>query len=105
MDISGRPRKFGFRGGTQHYLTMTPELLQQASARFATYAFPEAIHFWNGIPGLTPVKKFTDRKLAVTRIWKAIQILNGGVPKAAPSREQKAERMIAPWSACPNKVA
>lgn len=31
-------------GGTQHYLTMTPELLQQASARFATYAFPEVSH-------------------------------------------------------------
>jgi hypothetical protein len=31
-------------GGTQHYLTMTPELLQQASARFVTYAFPEVSH-------------------------------------------------------------
>jgi integrase/recombinase XerD len=31
-------------GGTQHYLTMTPELLQQASARFATYAFSEVSH-------------------------------------------------------------
>jgi site-specific recombinase XerD len=31
-------------GGTQHYLTMTPELLEQASARFATYAFPEVSH-------------------------------------------------------------
>jgi hypothetical protein len=26
---------------TQHYLTMTPELLQEASARFANYAFSE----------------------------------------------------------------
>jgi hypothetical protein len=33
---------------------------------------------WNGIPGLTPVKKFTDRKSAVSRIWKAIQSLDGG---------------------------
>ena len=31
-------------GGTQHYLTMTPELLQQASARFATYVFSEVSH-------------------------------------------------------------
>jgi len=30
--------------GTQHYLTMTPELLQQASVRFATYAFSEVSH-------------------------------------------------------------
>jgi integrase/recombinase XerD len=31
-------------GSTQHYLTMTPELLQQASARFAKYAFSEVSH-------------------------------------------------------------
>jgi integrase/recombinase XerD len=31
-------------GGTQRYLTMTPELLQQASSRFAAYAFAEVIH-------------------------------------------------------------
>lgn len=32
-------------GGTQHYLTMTADLLQQASARFAGYVFPtEANH-------------------------------------------------------------
>ena len=31
-------------GGTQHYLTMTPELLQQASTRFASYAFSEVSH-------------------------------------------------------------
>ena len=36
------------------------------------------IEVWNGIPGLTPVKKFTDRKSAVARIWKAIQSLDGG---------------------------
>ena len=29
---------------TQHYLTMTPELLQEASARFASYAFSEVSH-------------------------------------------------------------
>jgi hypothetical protein len=36
------------------------------------------VEVWNGIPGLTPVKKFTDRKAAVGRIWKAIQSLDGG---------------------------
>ena len=36
------------------------------------------IEVWNGIPGLTPIKKFTDRKSAVARIWKAIQSLDGG---------------------------
>ena len=36
------------------------------------------VEVWNGIPGITPVKKFTDRKSAVGRIWKAIQCLDGG---------------------------
>ena len=31
------------------------------------------IAVWNGLPGVVPVKKFTDRKTAVKRIWKAIQ--------------------------------
>jgi hypothetical protein len=35
------------------------------------------VEVWNGIPGLTPVKKFTDRKSAVGRIWNAIQSLDG----------------------------
>ena len=29
------------------------------------------IEIWNSLPGVTPVKKFTDRKKAVARIWKA----------------------------------
>jgi hypothetical protein len=28
---------------------------------------------WNGQPGLSPVSKFTDRRTAITRIWKALQ--------------------------------
>jgi hypothetical protein len=31
------------------------------------------VKVWNSIPASKPVKKFTDRKTAVTRIWKAAQ--------------------------------
>ncbi len=31
------------------------------------------IAVWNGLPGVTAVRKFTDRKTAVTRIWKTLQ--------------------------------
>jgi hypothetical protein len=54
------------------------------------------IEVWNGIPGLTPVKKFTDRKSAVSRIWKAIQSLDSGSTTEAaktapqPANEPKA---------------
>ena len=30
---------------------------------------------WNGLTGIRPVRRFTDRKTAVTRIWKTIQQL------------------------------
>ena len=33
------------------------------------------VEIWNSMPGASPVKKFTDRATAVTRIWKAIQSL------------------------------
>jgi hypothetical protein len=39
------------------------------------------VAIWNGLLGATPVKKFTDRKTAVERVWKAIQRL---APSAAP---------------------
>src|SRR5260370_17624954 len=52
------------------------------------------VEVWNGIPGLTPVKKFTNRKSALARIWKAIQSLNGDsaadAASSAPKRPAKA---------------
>ena len=50
------------------------------------------IEVWNGIPGLTPVKKFTDRKSAVNRIWKAIQSLEGGATEAATTAPEGANK-------------
>ena len=48
------------------------------------------VEIWNSLPGATPVKKFTDRKTAIARIWKAIQSLQPApeVPEAAaPARD------------------
>ncbi|MGA2717210.1 MAG: hypothetical protein ABSG41_29380, partial [Bryobacteraceae bacterium] len=53
------------------------------------------VEIWNSIPGVTPVKKFTDRKKAVARIWKAIQNLGGAeapqsahvAPEEAPAKK------------------
>ena len=39
---------------------------------------------WNNLPGVTPVKKFKDRKMALTRIWKQLQ-------RPAASSQPKAE--------------
>jgi hypothetical protein len=55
------------------------------------------VEIWNSIPGLTPVRKFTDRKSALARIWKAIQSLNGSaaqpVAKATPKPVRKPKSM------------
>ena len=56
------------------------------------------IEVWNGIPGLTPVKKFTDRKSAVGRIWKAIQSLDGGGATEAATTGPPVPRSVRPSS-------
>jgi hypothetical protein len=55
------------------------------------------VALWNGLPELTPVSKFTDRKTALRRIWKALQDpvestddLNAGSSKLRGSRRTKA---------------
>ena len=40
------------------------------------------VDVWNGISGVTPVKRFTNRPVAIARIWKAIQPL-------APAEEKR----------------
>ena len=56
------------------------------------------VEVWNAFAGappfgeLKPVKKFTDRKTAVARIWKAIQALTPTpAPQAAPVAPKKAK--------------
>ena len=43
---------------------------------------------WNGLPGVTPVSRFTDRSTAVTRIWKALQNPSGTTNGSAPSAKR-----------------
>jgi hypothetical protein len=56
------------------------------------------IEIWNEFAGvapfgeLKPVKKFTDRKVAVARIWQAIQLLDAnGAASCAPEPEAQSE--------------
>ncbi len=69
----------------------SPEQLAKLAA-----AWPGArlVEIWNSIPGVTPVKKFTDRKTAVARIWKAAQALAAAVapPGAQDAPEAKASK-------------
>ena len=56
------------------------------------------VEVWNSLPGVQPVKRFTDRNTAVARIWKAIQNLEPTVAKhagTAASRQQGRARRLA----------
>ena len=72
----------------------------QEASLVAGWPTDRLIEIWNGIPGLTPVKKFTDRKSAVRRIWRASRSLDGGSPAetatAAPKAPKKAKRAPKP---------
>jgi len=64
----------------------------------ADWPITRFVEVWNAFAGappfgdLKPVKKFTDRKTAVTRIWKAIQALTPApAPQAAPVAPKKAK--------------
>jgi hypothetical protein len=43
------------------------------------------VAMWNGLPGVTPVSRFTDRKTAVMRIWKALRNPAGAANGSSPS--------------------
>jgi len=62
----------------------------------ANWPSARLVEVWNSIPGLAPMKKFTDRKSAVSRIWKAIQSLTNDsrteATSAAPKAAKKADR-------------
>ncbi|HZT28792.1 MAG TPA: DUF3489 domain-containing protein [Bryobacteraceae bacterium] len=71
--------------GQEHFAS-EKELAKLAT----TWPGDRLIQVWNGFAGVTPfdelkpVKKFTDRKSAVARIWKAIQRLDAApAPQAA----------------------
>ena len=62
------------------------------------------VEIWNSIPGVTPVKKFTNRKMAVARIWKAIQSLGEAeapqsahvAPEGTPAKKKTSRAKKAP---------
>src|SRR5437763_3524927 len=64
---------------------------QELTDLAAKWPAKRLVEVWNGIPGLTPVKKFKDQKSAVARIWTAIQSLDGGSPAETPAQPATAK--------------
>jgi len=53
----------------------------------AAWPADRLVAIWNNLPGVTHVKKFKDRKTALTRIWKQLQLPDAS---SQPKAEQKA---------------
>ena len=70
--------------------TSEKELAQLA----ADWPSSRLVDIWNRIPGLTPVKRFTNRAVAAARIWRAVQSLALGEHwgDVAPARRQAARK-------------
>jgi len=60
--------------GNAERFTTEGELAELA----AHWTAARLVEVWNSIPGSKPVKKFTDRKTAVARVWKAVQSQTSG---------------------------
>ena len=81
---------------------------QDALAELAA-AWPASrlVEIWNSLTGVTPVKKFTDRKKAVARIWTELQKLGGPeapqdahvAPEEAPATKKASRAKKAPKGA------
>jgi hypothetical protein len=63
----------------------------------AQWPMGRLVETWNSLSGVIPVKRFTDRKKAVARIWKGVQQLKPAVPAQSPD--------VAPFSMVLTKVA
>src|SRR3954467_12072156 len=46
---------------------------RELSLRLAPWPVFRLVQIWNRLPQVTPVRKFTDRRTAIRRIWRAIQ--------------------------------
>jgi hypothetical protein len=79
--------------GQEHFAT--EKELSKLSAGWPIARFVEVWNSFAGVPpfgDLKPVKKFTDRKTAAARIWKAIQVLTPTpAQQAAPVAPKKAK--------------
>ena len=60
--------------------------VQELTALAEKWPAARLVEIWSSLPGVQPVQRFTNRQVATTRIWKALQRL-------APSGEAETGRV------------
>ncbi len=58
------------------------------------------VEIWNSLPGVKPVTKFANRKMATERIWGAIQMLADIASAAKRNRERRAPGNVRGTTRC-----
>ena len=58
----------------------------------AAWPAERLVAIWNSLAGVTAVKKFKDKKTALSRIWERIQGLGEAAEPAQPQADKKAKR-------------
>jgi hypothetical protein len=66
--------------------TETFGTLQELTALAAKWSAARLVEIWSSLPGVQPVRRFTNRQAATTRIWKALQ-------RRGPSGDEKTGRV------------
>ena len=59
--------------------------LQELAVLAESWPAARLTEIWNSLPGVVPVKRFAGRRIAVGRIWNAIQSLKPASNVRAPS--------------------
>jgi hypothetical protein len=66
---------------------------EAALAKLATeWPTSRLVRIWNTLPGTVPVRKFTNRSLAIARIWKSVQKLDNTGREKTPDATDAPER-------------
>ena len=71
--------------------------LQELTALAAKWSAARLVEIWSSLPGVQPVRRFTNRQVATTRIWNALQRLE-------PSGEAETGRAAAKRPAVARKA-
>src|SRR5947199_3857161 len=53
-----------------------------------TWPLKRLVAIWNALPGVTPVEKFTNRQIALERIWRAVELREQGTTERQSKRER-----------------
>ena len=69
------------------------ETEQQLAAITAASPAGRLVAIWNHLSGVKPVKRFTDRRTAVQRIWKVVQRLEPSETGSSGNKDRSAKQL------------